>query len=451
MGTARRSGIWLLIVAAVGIIALVGEVVYYGVRKANAPKPPEITLRGEDRLVDEALVNARQLVLDGPYMAEAWGHFGKVLLAHEYRKEAAIAFAKAAELNPAEPRWPYFEATALELEQYDAVAPLLQRTVDLLGTSSPNLAPRMRLAEALLERGQLDQAEAQLKFVLERDPGEPRALLAMGQLAIARGQNAEARRDLERSRNYAPRVKRTHVLLASVYGRLGEKALADQANVRAQELPERFSWGDDLAAEVDDVRTGRTAWLDQADLLTSLGRTTDSINLLRKTVNTYPDSARGWLSLGMVLQMENRLAESEFALRKAIELDPKRVEPYGVLGYAQLKRGAIKEAETNARKSIELQPTYADGYMTLGMSLLQQNRTAEAIVALRSAVQHRPSMASGHVALADALSRIGQIQEAMLSLRRAVELEPNNPSVRNTAAVIQARAQQPATAPAASW
>jgi tetratricopeptide (TPR) repeat protein len=440
-----------VVVASIGLLVLAGQVAYYAWRAAKAPKPPELALRGEDRLVDEALTQSRQLVIDSPYMSEAWGHFGKVLLAHGYRREAAAVFAQAAELDPREPRWPYFQATSLELEQYEAVAPLLARTVELLGDDPKGLAPRMRLAEAMIERGELDGAQKHLEYVLQRDPGEPRALLAMGQIAIARGQTDEARRFLERSRNYAPRVKRTHVLLASVYGRLGEKALATQANARAQELAERFAWGDDLGAEIDDVRTGLVAWLDRADLLTSLGRTTESSELLGKVVKTYPQSARGWLSLGMVLQMENRLPESEMALRKAVELDPSRVEAYGVMGYAQLKRGAVAEAEVSARKAIELQPTYADGYMTLGMSLMQQNRTAEAVVAFRTAIQHRPSAASGYVALAEVLSRIGQTNEAIAAMRKAIELEPNNPSVLNMAGVVQARAQQPATAPAQLW
>src|SRR5205085_6746629 len=89
-------------------------------------------------------------------------------------------------------------------------------------------APALLLAELLLERGELDEAAAQIDLVLARDAADPRALLDRARLQIARGQWAGARRDLEQSIGRAPEVKASHLLLANALTRTGDATAAAQ-------------------------------------------------------------------------------------------------------------------------------------------------------------------------------------------------------------------------------
>ena len=85
---------------------------------------------------------------------------GQVLLANEFFPEAESCLRRAEELNPREPRWPYLQA-AINLWTNPGAEPKLRRAVELCGDSPPT--PRLRLAEWLLSRGRLDEAEAEFR------------------------------------------------------------------------------------------------------------------------------------------------------------------------------------------------------------------------------------------------------------------------------------------------
>src|SRR5262249_58971060 len=73
---------------------------------------------------------------------------------------------------------------ALRLPDLEAGILKLQRAVEL-GDTQPS-SPRLRLAEALLARGRLDEAEEHFREVLRHEPNNPRARLGLGRLAVFR-------------------------------------------------------------------------------------------------------------------------------------------------------------------------------------------------------------------------------------------------------------------------
>src|SRR5438132_135559 len=82
-------------------------------REVAVAQPPSIEPAGIDPAVLRLVTTARSGVAESPHSAEAWGRLGKILLAHGLSDEALVCFTQAEQLNPPEPRWPFYQGTIL--------------------------------------------------------------------------------------------------------------------------------------------------------------------------------------------------------------------------------------------------------------------------------------------------------------------------------------------------
>src|SRR5205085_5778672 len=78
-----------------------------------SPEPPTVESPDLDPAIKRVLEEARRAVLKSPESAAAWGQLGLVLTAHSFHVPARVCFARAEELDPQEPRWPYFQGKSL--------------------------------------------------------------------------------------------------------------------------------------------------------------------------------------------------------------------------------------------------------------------------------------------------------------------------------------------------
>jgi Flp pilus assembly protein TadD len=149
----------------------------------------------QEEEVRRAIDQARHQVLDQPHAADAWGHLGKVLLAHLFSDEADFCFAQAARLDPANRLWPYARGLIVVKTAPEKGVPLLRQAIAGGGApSEERAAMSMQLAEVLLENGDLDEAETLFRQEQEVVPNSPRATFGLGLIARARGDEAAAAR-----------------------------------------------------------------------------------------------------------------------------------------------------------------------------------------------------------------------------------------------------------------
>jgi tetratricopeptide (TPR) repeat protein len=402
----------------VGLAATAGAYLWW---KGTTPQPPSVDLAGADpavaKLVQEALDKARH----SPWSAKAWGHLGMVLRAHDFGAEANICFAHAQRLDPEDPRWPYLRSLTLLLNDPEKGLELLEQAVE---QCKEELAPRLRLAEELLSRGQLDEAERHFGRVLEQEPDHPRALLGMGRLAHQRGDLPAAQKFLERSAQIAPRVRSTHALLAEVHYRQGNRQAADRERDRMDGLPDVFPWKDPYVEQVQQLAVGVRARIVEAEQLFVQGQPQQAIALLERTQSAYEDSHEVLLALSYILSKLGDLAGAEKAQRKATELAPNNVEAVFGLSVLLHKQKRYAEAAQNYRRVLKLNPGHALSHFNLGLCLKEQGDQAAAITALGEAVRHRPDYAPAHKALGLFLKEEGRKGEARIHLKHAVRLAP---------------------------
>src|ERR1019366_8308866 len=118
---------------------------------------------------------ARQKVLKEGHSGRAWGELGKVLRAYDYYDASDVCFTQAQRFDPNEPRWPYYLGLSQTLRNPEDALPFLRRAVVLSDKyDRGNDAPRLRLAETLLQTGAIAECREQLDRVLSWNPDDPR-------------------------------------------------------------------------------------------------------------------------------------------------------------------------------------------------------------------------------------------------------------------------------------
>jgi tetratricopeptide (TPR) repeat protein len=345
-------------------------------------------------------------------------------MAHKFHKEAMQCFAQAEKLQPKEPRWPYHQGVMLLWWDANAAIPKLERAAELTGNTP--IAPRLRLADALLERGQLEQAGKHLQVLVKDHAMEPYVLLGMGKLELARGQLDEALKYLAQSAA-SPQTARTSVaLIASILQRQGKAAAAAEASSQVAALPPDPSMIDPFLGEVGDLQTGMQAWLDRAERLFKANKANEGLALLGETVETYPNSAAPWRMLGQAQMRQRDPAAAERSLRKAVELSPRESASHYQLGTVLGAQGRFAEAAESFRRAIELKPNDPSAFFHLGQCFMREGNMEKAIDAYRAAIRYDPTLSAAHSQLGTLLGEQGRYDEAIEALARAVKLDPSD-------------------------
>jgi tetratricopeptide (TPR) repeat protein len=414
-----KSGRW---VAGICLIAFLGGG-YFFWRQNAFPKPPVIELSGTDPAIINAVEKALTVVRSSPRSGEAWGRLGMVLSIHDILPQADFCFAQAERFEPREPRWPYLRGLARSGEDPAAALPSLQRAAEKCGDIP---APHLRFAELLIERGRFDEAEAEVRFVLQRDPHNARALLGLARVANARGQPEAGLQYVRQAIQYAPDVKASHVLLAAMEQRAGNLPAAEEALRRAGQLPEQHTWPDPFLIEINRLRTGLNAMADNAESWLQKGAVTNAVALMQQAVAQYPDQMRAWLVLGKASAHARDLPAAENALRRAVQLAPDSVAARTELGSALFARQKYAEAEASYREALRISPQLAEAWFNLGLCLMNQRETARAIDAFQNATRFKPDLTYAYVRWGQALGRLQRVPEAMEKLQHALRLDPMN-------------------------
>lgn len=356
-----------------------------------------------------------------------------VLSIHDILPEADICFAQAERFDPNEPRWPYLRGLARSGDDPAAALPSLQRAAEKCGDLA---APHLRLAELLIERGHLDEAEAQTKIVFQRDSHDARALLCLARIAIARGQLPAGREYLKQSIQYAPDVKASHALLGTIEQRSGNQAAAEEAFRRAAQLPEQHVWPDPFLIEINQLRTGLAAVTDNAESWLKQGYVTNAVALMQRAVVKYPDQMQAWLVFGKALSRAGDPVAAERALRRAVQLESNSVAARTELGSALFAQQKYAEAETNYREALRINPNLAEAWFNLGLCLMNERDSLHAIDAFQNATRFKPDLTYGYIRWGQALGRLQRVPEAIEQMQRALRLSPTNQEAREMLEIL---------------
>jgi tetratricopeptide (TPR) repeat protein len=443
----------LLIVA---LLAALGVAGWYGLRRYRTPSIPDIPLDGIEKVMADAVTTALDDVRANPRSGYAWGNLAMVLSVNGFDETSTLrCYENAERFDPKNPAWPYLHALQLIPISPQKGIPLLQRALALAASPVEDTAIRFRLANALIEDGQLDEAAQQLKALEQIEPNGPRVSFTRGMLAMARGDPTTARKHLQFFADFPSPPRRALAVLASLAD-TPEAAAAHKARVALLSADE--PWPDPFVAELRKHRIDRTSRYGLYYDLTSQGKDQEAADYLRGYVARSPD-AEVCQVLGIGLLKLNRFEEAASYLRDSLGYDPKNVKTHLFLGTALFERGQNRCRESGGREhglellrqsvasfdqAIALQPDLGSAHLLRGRALKQLGRTEEGIAALRKALLLQPDSADSHLYLGMALAEAGELREGIEHLENAVQFaRPNDARPSETLKAWRAKEKTP--------
>jgi tetratricopeptide (TPR) repeat protein len=418
--------------------------------------PPQVETKDLDPAVARLIAEAQERVRRQPRSGEAWGRLGQVFLAHDLESQALVCFCRAQEVRPNDARWHYFAGVLLGRTDVDGSVQHLKRAAELCAVNdAENTAPRLRLAEMLLEHEYLDSAEEQYRLVLAVQPDQPRACFGLSMVAARRGNAEESCRQLEKCLQSPYARKKAATDLARECRRRGENDRAEEYQRAAAGFPRDRDWPDPFTSEFRALGVGRKALLSRAEQFEGLGRWNDAVEQLRQVAEEYQDY-HAYIGLGCNFGRMNRFREAEGAFRKALELAPEKMQAYYWLSativlHAEASRDQAgqseryQEAVELGRKALALKPDHALAHYYLGKSLLRLGRRGEGLAELRESIGCLPGIPEPYLTLAEALAADGNVEQARRTLEEARRLSLNEDKrVREALARLEPSGRGPA-------
>lgn len=386
---------------AVLALCVIGLIAWWQIR-SRVPAIPVIDLQSVSPAVRRVIETAQHAVAKEPRSGLAWGRLGMVLRAHEYFPEAIDCFRIAWTLDPADLRWPYLLAIGLESTD---VAASIQTYRQVIARHPQVTLPQIRLAELLLQSGDLEAAENLLTPLAERESDNPRVLYRLAQLRFRRGQPDEALALVERAHVLAPRQRAIAEFTAQLRfaPRTRQRASPAQPAIDLAQATET-TWPDQILGDVLQLRRDAYWRASQGASLIESGNVAAGIQELEAAVAEAPDDWTLQARLAAAYLMTNRLDDAENLVSDALQRWPDTFELQHQLGTVRLLQHEWAQAVDAFGRAIQLKPGSAESHSDLGFCLQQTGQLEAAKAEFKEALRLNPSLESAKKQLAKLLT-----------------------------------------------
>ncbi len=379
--------------------------------------------------MSEIINQHRAAVASAPFSARAWGTYGSVLLAQEYVADAVICYARAEQLDPHQIRWPYLHGLCLERQDPDTAMACFRRAARI---RDDLVLPKVQLAEMLLSRDELREADAHLRLAVAMAPRDSRVLLCMGRLAFMRNKLDEALHWTTQAAQFDPQRRRIRLLICQIQQRRGDEAAVEEQLRILESIPETGSdneWPDPFLQEIAQYKRGTMWTLQVVTQQIFAGRFNEAIELLQRSGGNDAADARLIVLLGNAYLRSEQFDKAAETLARAREKDPASAPVHFELGNLAMVSARWNEAAEYYRETIRLQPDFSSAHYNLGLCHQRRGEQEQAIAAFCEACRYAPNNFPAHRELAELLLEAGRREEAIAHLKTASKLVPNDPKL----------------------
>jgi tetratricopeptide (TPR) repeat protein len=257
----------------------------------------------------------------------------------------------------------------------DTVAP--PATPTPIATPTPSASEHMDLGIEYIEQGQLEEAIAEFKAVIELEPDNPDA----------------------------------HRNLGTAYGEQGKWEEAAAAYEKAIELAPDFgeAYGDLVAAYF------------------GLGKIAEAIAAGEKAIELAPNYAMAHNNLGVAYAMQNRLDEAIAETQKAISLDPNEEMAHNNLGRLYSNQGKFNEAIAELEEALRIKADYMEAHYNLALTYARQKEYDKAIAKYEEVLKIEPDHTGSHFDLGIIYRDLGMSDKAIAEFETYLQLRPDAP------------------------
>jgi tetratricopeptide (TPR) repeat protein len=366
----------------------------FGASLASAQPLPQLTLDAFPPVSREPIARALAEARAHPQDAAATARVGMLLHAWEQWEAAAAVYAHVRRLERRF-EWLYLAGVVEERLAHHQEAAALFR--DALTLSPAAIPARLKLADALLESGALEEAEQAFGALAGEPSAEPHAKYGLGRIHMARGQQKDAVAAFDEAVRLYPEFG------AAWYSR----GLALRSLGRL----------DDARASLARAREFGTRWPGVPD------RVLMQVRALR-------DDATAHLARGLALDRDGDLAGAIREHEAAIAADPALAQAHVNLIALYGRQQQWTRADAAYREALRLGYGGAETHYNHGVALVLQGRDADAAVAFERAVAANPLHAGAWNNLGALSERAGRLDEALARYRQAVDAAPADASFR---------------------
>jgi tetratricopeptide (TPR) repeat protein len=269
--------------------------------------------------------------------------------------------------------------------------------------------PNLLMAQILLGQHKGEEAATYLQAALRSNPSHVGSNLLLGWHLAGKGQREQAMRPLETALSVNPNLPDTKFLLANLYA-------------ESRRLPEALSLAIDLQrAEPRSVRP----WVLTGALLVAQQNPRGAIDAYEKALKIDANSVEAHRGLGQAYERLGQNDRAEQSYRRALAVKANDVMSLNNLAWilSEIKKKP-DEALPFAMKAERLAPTLASVIDTLGWIHYRRQSYPEAEKFLTQAAERAPSDAAVRFHLGMTYAKLGRTSDAVSALRRAGQLDP---------------------------
>ena len=255
------------------------------------------------------------------------------------------------------------------------------RTVTSQPGRSPATIPSSGKAACTVSTPSNDTTEERRYLrLLEQEPGNLKAALALGSLYLQNGQADLALKWFQRVQTQIPES-------AALLNNIGKAYVLKEDEAQALNNYRRACELDPKLAEV---------WFNLAELDQRSGRHEQAVLNFQKAIGIDPGMSAAFNNMGNTLRSLKRYPEAVAAFQKVVDLEPDLPQGHYNLGSAFRDMDRYPEAMVHLSKAIELQPAYADAWNNLALTCKNVGDLDRALIYFNKALHLQPDLPVAH-------------------------------------------------------
>lgn len=260
------------------------------------------------------------------------------------------------------------------------------------------------------QAGQLPQAEALYRQILQAAPSHAGALHLLGVIASQVGQHGPALELIDRAIAIHPQYAEAHFARGAALDAMKQYQAAVESYDRAIQLKPNYA----------------EAYYNRGNSLNALRQSAAALESYDKAIQLKPDYTEAYCNRGILLCVLRQYRESLESCDKAILLRPDLAEAHFGRATALSAMEQYQPALQSFDKAILLKPQFAEAHNNRGNALLALQQYEAALQSYDRVIQLRPDSVEAHNNRGDALQTIGEYAAALESYDQAYLLKPDH-------------------------
>jgi tetratricopeptide (TPR) repeat protein/capsular polysaccharide biosynthesis protein len=298
----------------------------------------------EQGKIESSIEICQQVLRQSPRCAVAYRILGNIREVQEQLTEAALAYAKAIELQPDDAVAYAHLAQLYRNAGWIDDAVLLYQTAIKLQTNWIDLY--YHLGEALYQQGDFTSSITSYQKVITNNPKFVKAYLGLALVFNSQTQVERAIKLLKKAIYIDPNYTEAYNSLGCLL--IEKKQFLDAVEIFQKAITQKPNWA------ILYNNLGQ-AWL-------ALEKKGQAITAYHRALELQPSLTIAYLNLAKLYQQHNHYKIAVDYFQKAIEQTPENILAYSDCGYSLQKQGQFDQAMVYYQKAIALDPKFVEAY-----------------------------------------------------------------------------------------